>query len=161
MTGPQQGQEPAEHRRFADHLAALEAVSEADEIDLVTAVLRDEDAVMARGAVGRHLDRRADRLLTDSRFPAWAHTLAVVIAEHEFLARRLREWTLLRRIALGEPWTAEELAGASDWCQRTIVSARVMTSPEALGLLAARGRTRRVRNAAAGRLRRLDSPDPA
>jgi hypothetical protein len=151
MAGLDADGEPAKHRRFANYLQALADVAEADEADLVAAVLRDEDATMADSAVGRHLDRRAAALLTDPRFTAWAHTLSEVIAGRDFLTRRLREWILLRTVAVDQPWTAEELIGASDWFQRMVATTRIVTSPEALRLLAERGRTRRVRNAALAR----------
>jgi hypothetical protein len=41
-----------------------------------------------------------------------------VIADREFLTRRLREWTLLRAIATDDAWTAEDVVSASDWFQR-------------------------------------------
>ncbi|WP_406372089.1 hypothetical protein OH781_25495 [Streptomyces sp. NBC_01550] len=158
MTSPHLGEEPAEHRRFVRYLQALEAVAETDEVALVAAVLRDQDAAMADSAVGRHLDRRAADLLTDAKFTAWAQTLTEVIADRDFLTLRLREWTLLRTIALGEPWTAEDLTGATDWFQRMAATTQITPSPEALRLLAERGRTRRVRNAASQQLRHRDQP---
>ncbi|WP_455361751.1 hypothetical protein [Streptomyces sp. SYSU K21746] len=48
------------------------------------------------------------------------------------------------------------MTGASDWFQRS--AAAIVTSPEALKLLAERGRTRRVRNAASRQLRHRDQP---
>ncbi|GAA3797383.1 hypothetical protein GCM10022403_034110 [Streptomyces coacervatus] len=159
MIGPHFDEEPAEHRRFARYLQALEAVAEADEAGLVAAVLRDQDTTMADSAVGRHLDRRADDLLTGPWFTAWAQTMTEVIADRDFLTLRLREWTLLRTIALGNPWTAEELTGATDWFQRMAATTQIVTSPKALRLLAERGRTRRVRNAASRQLRRRDQPN--
>ncbi|MET7549212.1 hypothetical protein ABZS94_26115 [Streptomyces sp. NPDC005500] len=158
MTSPHLDGEPAEHRRFVRYLQALEAVAETDEVALVAAVWRDQDATMADSAVGRHLDRRAADLLTDAKFTAWAQTLTEVIADRDFLTLRLREWTLLRTIALGEPWTAEELTGATDWFQRMAATTQITPSPEALGLLAERGRTRRVRNSAGQQLRTGTSP---
>ncbi|MFD0343622.1 hypothetical protein ACFVH0_33925 [Streptomyces sp. NPDC127117] len=148
MTDSYIGEEPAEHRRFARYLTALETVAETDEAKLVAAVLRDEDATMAQSAIVRHIDHRAARLLADPRFTAWAHTLTGVIAERDFLTRRLQEWILLRAITLGETWAPEELTTASDWCQHTAATGQAATSPEALILLAEHGRTRRVRNAA-------------
>ncbi|MFE3288948.1 hypothetical protein ACFXJJ_38395, partial [Streptomyces sp. NPDC059233] len=88
--------------------------------------------------------------LTGPRFPAWATMMATVVGDRAFLAGRLREWTLLRAIALDEPWTDEQLLSASDWFQRTATILHV-TSPAALSLLAEHGRTRRVRNAASRR----------
>ncbi|WP_406308845.1 hypothetical protein [Streptomyces sp. NBC_00623] len=159
MTSPHLDEEPAEHRRFARYLQVLEAVAEGDEADRVAAVLRDQDMKMADSAVGRHLDRRAADLLTDLRFTAWAQILTEVIADRDFLTLRLREWTLLRTIALDEPWTAEELAGATDWFQRMAATTQSAASPKALRLLAERGRTRRVRNAASRQLRHRDQPN--
>ncbi|WP_327418926.1 hypothetical protein [Streptomyces sp. NBC_01233] len=127
---------------------------ESDEADLVAEILRDDCVAMAESAVNRHLERRAAHLLTDSGFPSWARTMAEVIGDRPFLSRRLREWTLLRTIALDEPWTAEELTGASDWFQRTASVAQVVASPVAPALLAEHGRTRRVRNAASRRVQR-------
>ncbi|MEW2415452.1 hypothetical protein AB0953_17280 [Streptomyces sp. NPDC046866] len=166
--GPAEGAEgaaPPEHWRYTRHLEALaaaaaggpEAGPDPDAADraeaaAVAEVLRDPDPVMAESAVVTHLDRRAARLLDDPRFPAWARALGAALGERAFPARRLREWALLKAIGAGEPWSAEDLTGASDWCQRT--AAQLLTSYEALGLLAASARTRRVRNAAAGRLRR-------
>jgi lysyl-tRNA synthetase class I len=158
MTDPQHDREPAEHQRYAHYLQALDAVSEAEEADLVAAVLRDQDVAMAQGAVVHHLDRRAAQLLTDTDFTAWVHIMVAVIGDRDFLTRRLREWTLLRTIALNEPWAAEELTAASDWFQRTAATTQIITSPDALSQLAERGRTRRVRNAASRRMERLDQP---
>ncbi|MER5227581.1 hypothetical protein [Streptomyces flaveus] len=158
MTDSHIDEEPAEHRRFARYLSALETVAEADEAELVTAVLQDEDAPMAQSVVVRHVDRRAAELLADSRFTAWAHTLTGVVAEYHFLTRRLQEWSLLRAITLGDPWAPEELTTTSDWCQRTVTTGQVATSPEALTLLAEQGRTRRVRNAATRRLQHPAQP---
>lgn len=161
MTGTHSDEEPPEHRRFADYLAALETVAWEDEADLVADVLRDEDAVMAQSAVVRHVDRRAAHLLTDARFTAWAAAVAPVVAGRDFLTRRLAEWSLLRAIALDEPdkpWVPEELTAASDWCQRTATSTPAVASPRALAALADHGRTRRVRAAAADRLRRSRKP---
>ncbi|MEV7524264.1 hypothetical protein [Streptomyces sp. NPDC091371] len=151
--GPSDGGGPPEHWRYGRHLESLAgARREGAEAEVVAAVLRDPDPVMAESAVVTHLDRRAERLLADDSFPAWAQAMAGVLAGRAFPERRLREWTLLKAITRGEPWSAAELTAASDWCQHT--AARLLTSHEALGLLAGSARTRRVRNAAAERLRR-------
>ncbi|MFI9582343.1 hypothetical protein ACIHCQ_10955 [Streptomyces sp. NPDC052236] len=148
------GDQPAEHQRFACHLQALAIVRDEDEADLVTAVLRDPDTTMAQSAVVRHLDRRAGQLLTDERFTHWAHAMATVVHEREFLTRRLHEWTLLRSTTPHESWTTEEVATASEWFQRK--AAETVTSPAVLTLLATTGRTRRVRVTASRRLQPRD-----
>ncbi len=158
MNGPDTD-EPPEHWRYARHLESLAAAPGAGEgagtqaeAEVVAAVLRDPDLVMAESAVVTHLDRRAVQLLAEDEFPAWAHAMAVALAGRAFPERRLREWNLIKAVTRGEAWSAEELTAASDWCQRTAV--HLLTSYEALTLLATDARTRRVRNAAAERLRR-------
>lgn len=144
---------PSEHWRYARHLESLAAVSgQPAEAEAVAAVLRDPDLVMAESAVVTHLDRRAAGLLADEAFPAWAQAVGAALAGRTFAARRLREWTLLKAVTRGEPWSAAELLAASDWCQRT--AAQSLHDDGALRLLAAGARTRRVRNAAAQRLLR-------
>ncbi|MEU7554169.1 hypothetical protein AB0B01_17855 [Streptomyces sp. NPDC044571] len=138
-------QEQADTAWAADTAYAAEAAA-------VGAVLGDPDPVMAESAVVTHLDRRAAHLPAGARFAAWARAMATVLDDRAFPARRLREWTLLKAIAQGDPWTAAELTAASDWCQRT--AAQALTSYEALSLLAGAARTHRVRNTAAQRLRR-------
>ncbi|MFD3550171.1 hypothetical protein ACFWUW_32085 [Streptomyces sp. NPDC058655] len=146
------GAAASEHWRYARHLEDLAAVPDtAAEAEAVAAVLRDPDPVMAESAVVTHLDRRAVRLLADEAFTAWASALGAALAGRAFPERRLREWTLLRAITEGEPWSAAELTGASDWCQRT--AAQSLDASGALRVLAAGARTRRVRTTAAQRLR--------
>ncbi|MGW6709310.1 hypothetical protein ACWGDE_31105 [Streptomyces sp. NPDC054956] len=145
--------EPSEHWRYARHLESLAAVSGGPaEVEAVAAVLRDPDPVMAESAVVTHMDRRAASLLADDSFPAWARAMGGVLGGRAFAARRLREWTLLKAVTRGEPWSPAELLAASDWCQRT--AAQTLHAEDALRLLAAEARTRRVRNAAAQRLLR-------
>ncbi|MFC9004501.1 hypothetical protein [Streptomyces microflavus] len=156
MTDPDLDEEPAEHGRYRRYLQDLDGIAEADKADLVTTVLRDPVMSMAQAAVNHHLERRAAQLLTDPAFTAWAQMMATAVADRSFLTRRLSEWTLLRAIALDEPWTAEDLTTASDWFQRTASTAQIVTSSEVLSLLAERGRTRRVRNAASSQLQRWD-----
>lgn len=147
------GQPPGdEHQRFARYQEDLAQVREEDELDLLATVLRDPDQGMAQSVVAGYFDRRAAGLLADVGFPGWARGVAQVIEEREFLAGRLRDWTLLRSVALDDAWTAEEITFASDWFQRR--AAEKASSPVVLGLLASSGRTRRIRNAASRRLAR-------
>ncbi|MER5410859.1 hypothetical protein [Streptomyces sp. NPDC002769] len=146
-----------EHQRFARYLDELAAVRDEDEAELVTRILRDPDTTMAQSAIVRHLDRRAAQLLTDDGFTSWAHAMAEVSAEREFLPHRLREWTLLRSITTGEPRSSEEVTTGSDWFQRKAVE--TVPSPVVLTLLAESGRTRRVRANASHRLRQRHHRD--
>ncbi|KQV10109.1 MULTISPECIES: hypothetical protein [unclassified Kitasatospora] len=65
MTGPHHDDEPPEHRRYAQYLQALESVAEADEANLLAAVLRDDCVSMAESAVNHHLERIEVRASTD------------------------------------------------------------------------------------------------
>ena len=141
---------PEEHLRFGRYLQELADVLPEDEAGLVELVLRDPDRTMAQSAVVRQLDRRAAQLLADATFPDWRRAMSTVIVDREFLVHRLREWTLLRSIAIDDSWRPDDLVAASDWFQRT--AAQMLTSPAALRLLADEGRTRRVRAAANRRL---------
>jgi hypothetical protein len=137
--------EPAEHRRFSDYLRALAQVPDADETDLVTRVLADPDQAMAQSGIVRHIDRRAADLYPRPAYEPWAQSMTRTTSNYPFLERRLREWTLFRAIMLGLPWHQDALVESSDWLQRKTAAA---LNADALALLAERGRTRRIRNAA-------------
>ncbi|MEU1573833.1 hypothetical protein ABZ519_22260 [Streptomyces collinus] len=144
--------EPAEHARFAAYLVELEQVADADETELVGAVLADPDRVMAEAAVVRHLDRRAAQLWPEPAWEEWAAALGRVVTRRPFLVRRLHEWSLFRAVSLGLPWRAEDLLASSDWLQLKTAAG---PDPDALDVLAGSGRTKRIRNAArANRTRR-------
>ncbi|MEV5463505.1 hypothetical protein [Streptomyces sp. NPDC002788] len=138
-------QEPAEHARFTGYLDELRQVADADEIGLVGGILTDPDPTMARSAVLRHLDRRAGELCLGPGWEEWAGAMARTVVRHPFLTRRLREWSLFRAVTLRLPWHPDELLASSDWHQlRTAAGA----NDEALGVLAERGRTKRIRRTA-------------
>lgn len=145
---------PDEHGRFARYLQDLAVVRDEDEADLVVTVLRDPDTTMAQSALVRHLDNRAAQLLplSGGRFGDWSRAMTMAIGDLDFLARRLHEWNLLRSITMAEPLAAKEVTTASDWFQHK--AAETATSPAVLAVLAAVGRTRRIRAAASRRLHR-------
>ncbi|WP_369268849.1 hypothetical protein AB5J55_01380 [Streptomyces sp. R11] len=143
-------QEPDEHVRFAVYVDELRRVSDADEADLVGLVLTDADRSMAQSAVLRHLDRRAADLCLEPSYPAWAETMKHVVLNRPFLTRRLWEWSLLRAIGLEQPWHPGDLLASSDWLQ---LKAAAAPSGKAMEILAANGRTKRIRNTARTALR--------
>ncbi|MEU3930700.1 hypothetical protein AB0E85_01360 [Streptomyces sp. NPDC029044] len=145
MNAEDRPREPAEHARFAAHLAELEQVGEAREMELVGGVLADPDRVMAEAAVVRHLDRRAAQLWPEPAWEEWAAAVGRVVTGRPFLVRRLQEWSLFRALALRLPWRTEDLLASSDWLQ---LKAAAGPSPCALDVLAESGRTKRIRNAA-------------
>ena len=143
-----------EHERYAGYLLKLANVDEAGEVALVRTVLNDPDRVMADSAVVGHLNLKAAELLEEPGFADWARRLAPVVDDRPLPALRLREWNLLRSVAVGEPWQESDLIEATDWFQRW-ASAKV-ADRAALAVLAERGRTRRVRAAAVTRLAALE-----
>ncbi|MFC8144383.1 hypothetical protein ACFUKV_22025 [Streptomyces paradoxus] len=151
MNAEDNQREPAEHARYAAYLVELEQVADADETELVGRVLADPDPVMARAAVVRHLDRRAAELCPDPVWEEWAAAMTRAVAAHPFLTRRLREWSLLRAVTLRLPWHQDELLASSDWLQ---LKAAAGPDPVASGVLADRGRTKRIRHTARAGLTR-------
>lgn len=147
-----EGFEPDEHVRFARYRRAFADVAPEDAAALAARVLTDPERSMASCAVCEYLNRRASELLTDPGFPDWHRELAGVVADDPFAVRRLRDWSLLRAIALDEPWEEEQLLAAENWLQERL--AEESPARPVLSLLAERGRTRRIRNIAASRLRR-------
>lgn len=141
--------EPAEHTRFRDYVRALSVVPDTDETTLIADILADPDHTMAEAAILGHLDRRASALGDGEMFQAWAQHLAEVLHERMLPARRLREWSLIADVESGRAWDSTDLVEASDWLQRHVANHSV--SPEALTVLTAQGRTRRIRNAARAR----------
>ncbi|WP_406109806.1 hypothetical protein OG698_44310 [Streptomyces sp. NBC_01003] len=140
-----QEEEPAEHLRFWTYLREFEQVTEADEVDLVSEVLTDPDETMARSAVLRYLDSRAADLHSGPAYESWATKMTQATARYPFLTRRLHGWSLFRAVTLRQSWRPDALLDSSDWLQRKTAEA---SNAAALEILAARGRTKRIRNAA-------------
>lgn len=155
MTAGSSGQdEPQEHLRFAAYLQALRQVPDDEELALVAEILQDPDVAMAQSTVLRHLDRRAATLIQGPDYMPWAQAVAGVVAPRPFLLQRLQEWSLFRTVTLGQPWSPDALAGASNWLQLKIAG-----SPGTSGaavILARTGRTKRIRNTARATLTRRD-----
>ncbi|MFI6875311.1 hypothetical protein ACIBL6_17920 [Streptomyces sp. NPDC050400] len=141
-----------EHARFAAYLAALQQVADPDELDLVGRVLTDPDRTMAQSAVLRHLDRRAAGLCTGPSYEGWAQAMTRSVSDRPFLVQRLREWSLFRAITLKLPWEPDDLLASSNWLQLTTTDG---TNTEAMEILAAAGRTKRIRGTARTRLNQL------
>jgi hypothetical protein len=111
---------PREHLRLAAWLQALRQVPDDDELCLVAEVLQDPDVTMAQSAVLRHLDQRASTLIRGPDYMPWAQAMASAVAPRPFLLQRLHEWSLLRAVTLGQPWSPDALAEASNWLQLKI-----------------------------------------
>ncbi|WP_189276016.1 hypothetical protein [Kitasatospora griseola] len=138
--------DPDEHVRYACYRRAFADVAPEGGAGLVARVLTDPDGAMAGSAVRGYLDRRAVELFTDPGYPAWRAEMAEVVAANDFISRRLREWTLLRAAAVGEPWEVDELLTATNWCR--LRAAETSTAGAVLAALVEGGRAKRIRNAA-------------
>jgi hypothetical protein len=148
--------EPAEHTRFATYVRALEQVTASDQPDLIRRILTDPDQTMAQAAIVRHIDRQAATRYLSPAYDAWAKSVTRVTVGHAFLTQRLREWALLRAIALSEPWDPTSLTQAPNWLQLKVAETPTIPSV-ALTLLAAEGRTKRIRNTARMSLQRTSN----
>lgn len=71
--------------------------------------------------------------------------MARTVTGYPLLARRLREWSLLRAIKLQLPWHPDDLLAASNWLQ---LKAAAESSSAAVAILADGGRTNRIRHTA-------------
>ncbi|MFF2629599.1 hypothetical protein ACFVUN_28025 [Kitasatospora griseola] len=145
--------DPDEHVRYARYRRAFADVAPECGAGLVARVLTDPDGAMAGSAVRGYLDRRAVELFTDPGYPAWRAEMAEVVAANDFTSRRLREWTLLRAAAVGEPWEVDELLAATNWCQ--LHAAETSPAGAVLAALVEGGRTKHIRNAAKSRSRKV------
>ncbi|WP_372351205.1 hypothetical protein [Streptomyces sp. KL116D] len=145
-------QVPDEHVRFSAYLTALQQVAEPDEFDLVSRVLTDPDHTMAQSAVLRHLDRRAADLCTGPAYEGWVRAMTRATSDRPFLTQRLREWSLFRAITLELSWQPDDLLASSNWLQLKTADG---TNTEAMEILAAAGRTKRIRYTAETRRDRL------
>jgi hypothetical protein len=149
--------EPDEHLRFWAYLSELEQVADAYEADKVREVLTDPVQTMAQAAVLRHLDRRAAELHSGPAYESWLEMMTRATTRFPFLAQRLREWSLVRAVALGQSWHPDALLGSSNWLQLKMAEA---SHTAALEILADGGRTKRIRKTALTSLKRQSRRQP-
>lgn len=122
---------------------------------LVATLLRDPDEMVAKVAVVALVDRVAGRATGTDAFRRWA---AGILPEtgrlkaegnREFIRRRVHDWLFHLSVRDGHLPTPAELAGVTDWMQRSV--AEESTSPAVLALLAGSGNTKKIRNIAKNR----------
>jgi hypothetical protein len=142
-----------EHARYALYVAALEAALPSAD-GMVLEIIRDDpDRAMSEAAVVNHIDRVARRHISLSEFRQWLLSRSPFFRDMAFAARRSDEWHLFKEISEGQQSEISRLSKATDWLQRKV--ATEINDIFVLGLLATGGRTRRIRNTAAQRLRTL------
>lgn len=108
----------------------------------------------ARTAIVHLVDTVATTATRPTDFQRWAAFLAPELDHlthyREFLRRRIHDWTVYLTIASGHVPRTAELAGTTDWMQRTL--ATTSTSPAVLTILAGTANTRKTRNIARNRM---------
>ena len=140
-----------EHARYQTYTDSLSLASPSEEHELIVAVLRDPDSVIAEAAVANHIDRQASILCSRSSYSAWTAQVVDLMSQHNFLIRRMEEWKLFKEIMEVGIGNVDALRNASDWLQRKVSQDAV--SRAVLEKLAEIGRTKRVRNLASSRLK--------
>jgi hypothetical protein len=149
---------PDDHPWTRVYLRMVEAVAAGPRGDLdravVAAIVRGPDELAARTAIVHLVDTVATTATRPTDFQRWAAFLAPELDHlthyREFLRRRIHDWTVYLTIASGHVPRTAELAGTTDWMQRTL--ATTSTSPAVLTILAGTANTRKTRNIARNRM---------
>lgn len=125
-----------------------------DDRALVATLLRDPVDLVAKSAVVELVDAIAMKTTDPATYRRWAADLAPELAgladgHHEFVRRRVHDWSLYLAIQTGHTPTAAELNNVTNWMQRLLADSA--TSRATLALLAETGRTKKIRNVAKNR----------
>jgi hypothetical protein len=147
--------EHVRHQFYKDVIDSLERA--ADIRDLVDALSRDPDTVMASAAATYLVDsvaRRNDRI---SDFASWGQLAGRLLEEFEFPRKRFGEWLVYKRIQSGDADAIREALRGSDWLQKKL-AAECAELP-VLEMLAEEGRTKRIRSLASQGLKKRRALD--
>jgi hypothetical protein len=141
-----------EHARYHLYDDALRSARIGAERPILEIVQRDPDRTMREAAIVAHIDRVAGELASEAAFSEWWQNQMDYLQENglPFAARRATEWRLIKQVREGRDFDPQAVTGGTDWLQRSL--ATETASEDALRVLAAVGRTRRVRAAAKQRL---------
>src|SRR5215472_1296903 len=141
-----------EQARYDLYGDALRAAGIGTERPVLEIVQRDPDLAMKEAAIVAHIDRVAKELASRQDFSQWwqGQMSSLHVNDLPFAARRAAEWSLIKQIREGEPVDPQLVSDATDWLQRLLVTEAVVD--DVLGVLASRGRTKRVRASAKRRL---------
>ncbi|MDQ3786875.1 MAG: hypothetical protein M3422_06485 [Actinomycetota bacterium] len=143
-----------EHVRWAVYRRVIASLTADSEHTAVAAILRDPADLVARSAVVELVDTRAMQATDPAAFQEWAAGLDLgdLAAVHqEFVRGRVHDWTVYLAVENGHTPTAAEIDGVTNRMQRLL--AEHSTSQAVLAVLAETGRTRKIRNIAANRIR--------
>ncbi|WP_431677086.1 hypothetical protein [Kitasatospora sp. KL5] len=153
---PDEGWEEDEHVRYWLYQECLSACTAGTEAAIVEIVVRDPDRAMAESTLVRYVDGLAPDCGSAGSFADRVQGIAARAAGFDFLRTRIEHWMLVKRADTDPAGVLPEILAGTHWLQRRTVetsrSRRVLTA------LAEDGGSRKVRNAAAERLRR-ESPD--
>ncbi|GAA4523686.1 hypothetical protein [Amycolatopsis samaneae] len=136
-------------------LTAAGSANRAGDRAIVGVLLRDPIAMKGRTAVVLLVDSIARKAGDPAEFRRWAAGILPEIdrlaagKDRDFLLARVRDWSFRLSIEDGKVPSPDELAGVTDWMQRTL--AETTASRPVLALLAGSGRTEKIRNIAKNR----------
>lgn len=140
-----------EHERYRLYLDALERVPREDERRLLFIVSRDPDRTMRESAIAAHVDAVAAAITRADAFRAWTRSIEDILRQSAFVQRRVEDWLLAKDLLEDDRRSLDGMLEASDWLQRKL--SQESSSGRVLAALASHGRTGRIRNTAARRLR--------
>jgi hypothetical protein len=138
-----------EHTRYALYMQALSDISPSHDRSAISAILSDPDEAMRESVLVHFVDKRA-QILSPRDFLEWGASMSDLVGSSPFLLRRLEESGLLKQAELGSFLSENQVLESSDWMQMKLIE--VTRSSTMLNLLARRGRTKRIRQAASTRL---------
>jgi hypothetical protein len=141
-----------EHARYHLYDDVLRSARIGTERPILEIVQRDPDHAMREAAIVAHIDRVAGELAVEAAFSEWWQNQTDYLREDElpFAARRATEWRLIKQIREGRDFDPQGVTAGTDWLQTSL--ATETASEDALRVLAAVGRTKRVRATAIQRL---------
>jgi hypothetical protein len=142
-----------EHERYQFYIHVSALAPPPDDQTLLSIILRDPDRAMREAAAVEFVKQRAQRHSSYQSFALWAESISGLVGDHEFLSRRIQEWSKLKWVMERGDIELNSLLESSEWFQRKL--SEVADSAQTLRKLAEFGRTKRIRNAAKQRLGKL------
>jgi hypothetical protein len=144
-----------EHARYAFYLKVIALAPPPDDRKLLSVILDDPDKAMGEAAAVELVGNKAHRKLSYQSFSRWADSVSDIVRDHEFLSRRIREWSDFKRIMETGTIDSTLLSNSSDWLQRKL--SETTDSIQVLEKLAEKASTKRIRNSAKQRLKNIQA----
>ncbi|MFE3114368.1 hypothetical protein ACFXKJ_41150 [Kitasatospora indigofera] len=144
-----------EHIRYDIYRKSLASSSFENETRIAEIIARDPDRFMGQAALVDHVDRLANDPRAESSFTERTEAIAQLAQDFDFLIARIREWRLIKTAEKDPNSTIGDILSGSHWMQRML--ADNSNSQTVLTALIEEGQTRRIKNCARERLRKIKS----